>query len=174
MLEIQYDAAKAALDTLSQRQSGILKYLEHLSIVFEQERHKLPNAGASRQANELIQEQRGRAAMLIFIRNRDGHLSAVPARRHANEARDGYQSLLVFFSNRQHDADVITEIELGQASERVGCKSCNRAKEPPMDALSGQAFERDSQALLVVGPDRAYANRSSIAQRPAGAEAASV
>ena len=107
---------------MSQRQLGILKYLEHLSIDLEHERDELSNTPASRQANELIQEQRGRAAMLILVRNCDSHLSAVPARRHANEARDSYQSFAVFFSNRQHEADVIAEIELGQASEGVGCK----------------------------------------------------
>jgi hypothetical protein len=136
-LEAQYETANAALETLSQRQLGILKYLEHLSIDLEHERDELSNTPASRQANELIQEQRGRAAMLILVRNCDSHLSAVPARRHADEARDSYQSFAVFFSNRQHESDVISEIELGQASEGVGCKRRNRAKEPPIDALSG-------------------------------------
>src|SRR5262249_40600204 len=112
-LKAQYDTANAVLGRLSQRQLGILEYLEHVSVVVEHVRDKLPHAAISRNADELPQEQGGRAAMLILVGNDERHLRAVGTGSDADEFAQRDEFLAGPFPDRQRQADMVLEIELG-------------------------------------------------------------
>ena len=92
---------------------------------------------ASRNADELLQKQRGRAAMLMLVRNGDGHLRAIAIGSDANEATHGYQSFVRVFSGRQYQSDVIAEIDLGQVPKGIRCEVIYRVKKALIDAARG-------------------------------------
>ena len=125
------------LDRLSQWQFGILEDLEHLSVVLEHEREQLSNAEASGDVKEMLQEQRCRASMLIVVGNDESHLRTVRAGSDANELTDGDEYLASSFPDRQCQADVIVEIQLGGLPEGARRESRQVLEEPPVDRLRG-------------------------------------
>lgn len=55
----------------------IPKDLEHFPVLIEDEPHQLSNTARSREANEMPQEQRARAAALVLVYDRNGDFRAV-------------------------------------------------------------------------------------------------
>lgn len=127
--------ANAAFDRLSQRQLGILEYREHLMVVLEHEREQLSNAKASGDVKEMLQEQRRGATMLIVVDDDESHLRTVRARTDANELADGDKPLASSFPDRQCQADVIVEIQLGGPPEGARFESGEVLEEAPIDGL---------------------------------------
>ena len=138
--------------------------VEHVLVVVEHVRDELANPAFSSKADELLQEQCGGAAVLILVRDGEGHFRPVGIRSQANEATDCDQSFAVFVLDRHCQPDVIAEIELGEATKIVRGKRRDRMEKPAINATSGQPPERDSKALFVIGPDGAYAYRSAVAK----------
>jgi hypothetical protein len=113
------------------------EYIEHLPVVLEHDREQLSNADASGEVKEMLQEQRRRASMLIVVGNDESHLGTVRAGSYANESTDGDESLASSFPNRQCQANVIVEIQLGGLPEGARGESRQGAEEPLVNGLRG-------------------------------------
>src|SRR5262249_9774407 len=67
-----------------------------------------------------------------------------------NEATHGDQTFALFISDRENKAYLVREIQLGELSQHLRCKPCNRSKKPPVNATGRESVEREPQALLIV------------------------
>ena len=95
----------------------MLKYLEHLSVVLQNVREQLSKTQAPGDLNEMLQKQRRRASMLILVGNDESHLSTACPASDADELTERDELLASSFPNRQGQANVIVEIELGRLAE---------------------------------------------------------
>ena len=125
-------------------------------------------SAGTRYMDELLQEQRARAAILIVVRNRDRELRALAAWRDPDVARHCDQPFAGFVPHGENQSDVVVEIRLGELSKHVRCELRNQVKEPSVDASRRQSLEPGSQPFLVVGAYGTKVNCSSITEHGGG------
>ena len=145
--------------------------VEHRRVVAHHEGHEPADAPIASGADELAQEKRRGATSLIFVDYREGDLGRVAAGGRANVAAVGDHTLVASHRDGQYHGDVVVEIDFGQAPEILARELGYGMKEAVIDAAWRQPRECDLQPLLVVGADRAHADRRTVAQHGSGRQA---
>lgn len=122
------------LGRFSARKFRASNQFQHIAIVFEDIRDEFSELAASGNADKFLEEQGGRAAILIVVCNGDGELRALVAGRVSDEAGHRDQPLAGLAFHTENQSDVIAEIELGEGSKLVRCERRNGVKEASVDA----------------------------------------
>ena len=146
-VQIQHHTADAIDERLPHRQLRTSKYLEHRPVVVEHERDKLADTVLPSDSDELAQEQRCRATVLMVVGYRERDLGRVPAGDRPNVAADGDQAFIASCADGQDNPDVVAEIDLGQAPKIIGCELAYRMKEPLINAAAIAMFAEKGLAL---------------------------
>ena len=145
-------------------ETAVREHLQHLAVLAEHVGLEFRDPVRIGDETQMFEQQRADAAALEPVENRERYLGAMRIGA-ANVTADADKALASILSQRRGEADVILEIELGQALQILRRQVAPDPHESKIHGLLAESLEMLVQALLIVGPNRADSDRGAVQHR---------